>query len=670
MKTLAVATAISLCAAALSYAQSSPKSPAPSAADRALAQYFETEVEQLSSACLADVRTVEDWKNQREQRRRELAEMLGLWPMPERSPLQPVITGRIEREDFTVEKLHFQSMPGLYMTANLYLPRGGSAEKKAPAILYVCGHSDVKAPDGSSLGNKTAYQHHGIWFARHGYVCLVLDTVQLGEIRGVHHGTYNLRQWWWNARGYTPAGAEVWNGIRALDYLETRPEVDATRIGMTGRSGGGSYTWTVAALDERVKAAAPVAGITDLRNQVIDGAVEGHCDCMFFLNTYRWDFPMVAALIAPRPLLIVNTDSDTIFPLDGVQRLHAKTRRLYQLHNADARLGLVIGPGGHKDTQDLQVPVFRWFNQHLKGEDPLIATPAENGLEPASLRVFEKLPGDERTTRIQESFTLLPEAKPLAPEEALRLLQEQVFQGWKANVPPAQAKRAFRAEKQGAALEAYDVTSNAGMPLRLFVMSAAGTSRAQPASVRLEVFDAEGWSMWLARMRTAFAEELRGEGSDTPPDSTASNASAEAFAATVQQLSENGGTTLAWIAPRGIGPTAWSGDEREQTHIRRRFMLVGQTVDAMRVWDIRRALQALRHAHPAAAGHITLAARGPMAANALYASLFEQPVEKLELSALPKSHLAGPDYLNILRVLDLPQALELARGRHKVEERP
>src|SRR5215217_655671 len=110
------------------------------------------------------------------------------------------------------------------------------------------------------------------------------DTIQLGEIRGEHHGTYKDGRWWWAARGYTPAGVEAWNGIRALDYLETRPEVDRSRIGMTGRSGGGAYSWWVAALDDRIKVAAPTAGITTLRNHVVDGAVEGHCDCMFTVN--------------------------------------------------------------------------------------------------------------------------------------------------------------------------------------------------------------------------------------------------------------------------------------------------------------------------------------------------------------------------------------------------
>src|SRR5438270_9704582 len=233
-------------------------------------------------------------------------------------------------------------MPGLYVTGDLYVPHG--LKEPAPAILYVCGHARV-VKDGVVLGNKTAYQHHGEWFARNGYVCLVIDTLQLGEIEGIHHGTYNLGMWWWQSRGYTPAGVEAWNGIRALDYLCSRPEVDASRIGMTGRSGGGAYTWWVAALDERVKVAAPVAGITDLQNHVVDGTVEGHCDCMFIVNTYRWDYAKVAALVAPRPLLICNSDKDTIFPLDGVYRVHEQVRRIYKLLHAEQNLGLIITEG-------------------------------------------------------------------------------------------------------------------------------------------------------------------------------------------------------------------------------------------------------------------------------------------------------------------------------------
>ncbi len=220
--------------------------------------------------------------------------MLGLSPRPEKTDLAAVVTGKVEREKFSVEKLHFQSRPGLYVTGNLYLPK--NVDKPAPAILYLCGHGPVKK-DGVSYGNKVTYQHHGAWFAEHGYVCLIIDSLQLGEIEGIHHGTHRENMWWWISVGYTPAGVEAWNCIRALDYLETRPEVDRERMGATGRSGGGAYSWWVAALDDRIKAAAPVAGVTDLRNHVIDGVVEGHCDCMYFLNKHRWDYAQMAALL-------------------------------------------------------------------------------------------------------------------------------------------------------------------------------------------------------------------------------------------------------------------------------------------------------------------------------------------------------------------------------------
>ena len=113
-------------------------------------------------------------------------------------------------------------------------------------------------------GNKAIYQRDGAWYARNGYVCLVLDTGWLAKFkRRRDHGL-----WWWNSRGYTPAGVEAWFGIRALDYLCTRPEVDTNRLGITGHSGGGAYTWTVTALDDRIKVAAPLAGMADVQSHI------------------------------------------------------------------------------------------------------------------------------------------------------------------------------------------------------------------------------------------------------------------------------------------------------------------------------------------------------------------------------------------------------------------
>jgi dienelactone hydrolase len=616
--------------------------------DTNLIAYFEAEVGRIESACLADVRTLEDWEAMREDRRRQFLDMLGLWPLPDRTELAPVITGRLEGAGFTVEKLHFQSMPGLYVTANFYLPRDRSGP--VPAILYVCGHAEVKT-NGVSLGNKTAYQHHGAWLAQNGYACLVIDTLQLGEIQGDHHGTYRLGQWWWNSRGYTPAGVEAWNGVRALDYLGTRPEVDAERIGMTGRSGGGSYTWTTAAIDARVKVAAPVAGITDLRNHVCDGAVEGHCDCMFFINTHRWDFPMNAALIAPRPLLIVNTDADSIFPLDGVHRVFAQARRIYALHGAYDRLGWVIGPGGHNDSQNLQVPVLRWFNQHLKGTDPLITGAAEKRILPVDLRALAVRPEDQRNTTAQEFFGGDTRESVETLSELRSRLRERVFVGWPHSVEPLKLREEASMTAHGLRLRVMGFQSQAHVPLHLFLVDRPGNTVRR---LELGLLDDAGWESWLAgarRTHSGALERFPGGGSG---EGTAS----------WPEVPE--GTVLAWFSPRGLGPVAWPGDARKQVQIRRRFQLLGQTLDGMRVWDVLRALEAFREVHPGAQ-EMLLRASGTMAGHALHAGVFVGRPTRFILNDVPVSYRAGPDYLNAARITDPTQVLRWVQSVHPVE---
>lgn len=629
--------------------------------DRMIAEYFRSETARLAARSLADVKTLGDWTSQREEQRRRLQEMLGLWPLPERPPLEAAVTGRAEHAEFSVENVQFQSRPGLYVTGNLFLPKG--AARPAPAILYVCGHGTVKK-EGVSYGAKAYYQHHGAWLARNGYVCLTIDTLQLGEIEGLHHGTYREGMWWWNARGYTPAGVEAWNGIRALDYLQSRPEVDPERLGMTGRSGGGAYSWYVAALDERVKVAIPVAGITDLENHIVDGAVEGHCDCMYTVNTYRWDYAQVAALLAPRPLLIANTDKDPIFPLDGVNRVHAAVRKLYRLYNAADKLGLLITEGPHKDTQDLQVPTLHWLNRHLKGEDPPVRNWAERLLEPEQLKVFDRLPAEQRNTKIHETFVAA--ADPPAPPSSaaawaaqrdswLKALREKSFAGWPTEAPPLDLKPAFSVERHGIRFSAYDFTSEEPFRLRLYVAHRAGLER--PDLTVLNVLDGEGWTRWLAGMRAGFAGELSDEA---------------AVAADPKALEEMGAMfksfkwAMAYVAPRGIGPTAWDESGQKGVHIRRRFMLLGQTLDGMRVWDVRRALEALRSVKGPGQAPLWLQGERGMAGVALYAALFEPDVARLDLWELPRSHREGPDLLNVLKWMDVPQAVAMAAERSKI----
>lgn len=242
----------------------------------------------LSAAQATSLNDQAAWNKNRPELRRQMLYMLGLDPMPARTPLRARITGQFERERYRVEKIVFESMPGLYVTGDLYVPKQAG---RKPAVLYLCGH----AP--GPWGAKAQYQHHGIWLANHGYVAFLIDTIEFGEIPGIHHGTHDLGLWNWLSLGYSPAGPEVWNAIRAMDYLSTRPDVDAARVALTGISGGGAITWYAAAADERFHTAAPVCATWSAGSQVAEKSVVENCDCIYFPNTYGFDLSTVGALL-------------------------------------------------------------------------------------------------------------------------------------------------------------------------------------------------------------------------------------------------------------------------------------------------------------------------------------------------------------------------------------
>ncbi len=596
-----------------------------------LADFFEAEVTKLEQQNeLTQFETLEDWEKVRGQYRAELFDMLGLNPVPAKTELNTVVTGTIEHPEFIVEKVQFQSMPGLYVTGNFYRPK--VVQEKLPTILYVCGHGQVKK-DGVSFGNKTHYHYHGSWFARNGYTCLTIDTLQLGEIEGIHHGTYRENRWWWNSRGYTPAGVEAWNCIRALDYLETRPEVDATRIGVTGRSGGGAYSWWISALDDRIQCSVPVAGITSLRDHVVNGCVEGHCDCMFMVNTYRWDYAKVAALVAPRPLLISNTDKDTIFPLEGVVDIHRQVRHIYRLYKADDKLGLQITEGPHEDTQELHIHAFRWFNRFFRNDKSMITKTAEKFFQPEQLRVFALNPADEVNTRIDESF--VPAAAGLSKDQVLsqqdalsgrtaESLLERCFRAW-----PAREELSFDTRVE-AAKETANVT-------RI-------TFESQPhVMLRIDIRHPDSKS--LKEIRTLeLLVETTGPGSD------------------VQTLDGTDAVAVVATRPGAFGP--WIGDEKKQIQIARRFQLLGMTIDGMRVWDIRRTIQTIRQECPQLES-LKIRAQSGAEGVVMLASLFEEPVQELTLPGIvmDRDH---PTILNLSRTIPLELIPILAAQRTSI----
>jgi hypothetical protein len=666
-RSLVLAAALFALPFTLLQAETGPAKPDTSRGDKMIDDYFRSQVKQISDACLTDINSKEDWAKKRPAMRRQFLDMMGLDPLPARTDLKPVITGKIDADAFTIENLHFQSSPGLYVTGNLFIPK--KTKFPAPAILYVCGHAKVVI-DGVSYGNRTAYQHHAAWFAQNGYVCLIIDTLELGEILGEHHGTSRLNMWWWQTLGYTPAGIECWNAMRALDYLQTRQEVDAKRLGVTGRSGGGATSWWLAAADERVQCIIPVAGIADLRAHLVEGVaprfkkgvISGHCDCMYMVNTYRWDFAAVAALCAPRPLLLGNSDVDDIFPVPGYRDLADRVRKIYQLYGAGEKFALLETKGPHKDTLELRLGAYRWMNRWLKNEPGEVVEKDLPKFDVKDLKVFKKIPEDAANAYIHETF--IKPARPELPKspqvvkqwwkgkhkEWMEVLRDKVFHGWTNTPPPLDVKMAAEVKAHGLHLRAYDFTSEAGVPLRLWVLHSEKLKR--PKIVEATMCTESDWQELVNDLGPDFQGAL--QSSQPPPKKEKSKRGTDI----------NTDAVKVFVACRGIGPTRWSEvGTPADNHIKRKFALIGQTLDGQRVWDVRRALAVLREIPDLKGVPITLQGRGDMAGIALYAALFEDDVSALVLKNLPASHAEGPIFLNVRRYFDTPQALALAAPR-------
>ena len=583
--------------------------------DEMMNTYLKHRAEELNDQFLKGAKTKDEWLKNRSELRREYLDMLGLWPLPERTPLHATVTGKIDHDDIVIEKIHYQSKPGLYVTGNLYRP--AKIDGKLPAILYVCGHSG-RGRDG----NKTAFQDHGMWFASNGYVCFIIDTLQLGEIAGKHHGTYNLERFWWHSLGYTPAGVECWNGVRAIDYLVSRPEVDDTRIGVTGISGGGASTIWIAAADDRVRVAVPVSGMSDLQSYVTNRVINGHCDCMFLVNTYRWEWTTIAGLIAPRPLLFANSDMDPIFPMDGNRRIIARLRQLYKWFDHADLVDEHVSKGGHDYRPDLRVAIFQFFNKHLKNDTAAVKDADFKPLAGSELRVFAEdkdLPKDSINDKIDATF--IKTERPLLPEAG-------EFKTWKDDLLVKLKEKSFRT-----------------FPEKLSSAEPAGEVQETLQPLQVE----DGVTFHAISIVPAKAETTKGTLLILNPDEEVLTVTREWAKPFIDDR------VVIAILPRGCIPSKWTR-KNPPNYVERSHALLGMTVDTGRVRDVAGAARLFDERNKSSISW-RVVGRGQAGVLAAYAALFEPAIKEVIIVDPPASHKNGPHFLNVLRVLDVPDAL-------------
>lgn len=373
--------------------------------------------------------TREAWDRESQRLREQVLVSLGLWPLPEKSPLEPVIHGRVERDGYTVEKVFFASRPGHYVTGSLFRPR--EAKGRVPGVLCPHGHwqngrfydagADAAAEqirigaEEFDSGARSPLQARMVQLARMGCVVFHYDMVGVADNQPIGHSAgFNdvaAELWLQNKMGL-----QTWNSIRALDFLLSLPDVDPARIGVTGASGGGTQTFMLGAIDPRPTVAFPAV--------MVSTAMQGGCVCenASYLRQGINNITL-AALFAPRPQALSGADDWTI---DIESKGLPELKQVYALHGqADLVAAKCFPQFKHNYNQVARQMMFDWFNEHL-------------GLErdaPVKQTDFVPLTREELTVFDAEH----PVPADALPAEKLREMMTRETETWFAGLLPKSA---------------------------------------------------------------------------------------------------------------------------------------------------------------------------------------------------------------------------------------
>ncbi|MBN1290421.1 MAG: hypothetical protein JXB48_01155 [Candidatus Latescibacteria bacterium] len=348
---------------------------------------------------MAPVSNLDEWKVRREEVRETLLLRAGLWPEPERTPLNAKVFDERKGDGFTVSKVYFESLPGFYATGNLYRPTKG--KPPYPAVVTPHGHWQYGRLQNSEMGSIPG---RCIDFARMGFVVFSIDMVgyndsfqlphdpskSLAQLKADKPLPYEPRQMRADFHfpeaelyGFNLGGVQLWNGIRTIDFLCSMPYVDPERIGVTGASGGATQTIFLMTADDRVKVAAPV--------NIIGAAKHPGCGCEnlpgLWLDTSTVE---MAAAFAPKPLLLMSATEDP-WTNNTPDREYPMIRKYYSLYGAENMLKNVHIKAAHNYNAETRAAVYDWFCKHLKSSEPPIKNPVavSNELKNlGDLRVF------------------------------------------------------------------------------------------------------------------------------------------------------------------------------------------------------------------------------------------------------------------------------------------
>jgi cephalosporin-C deacetylase-like acetyl esterase len=562
---------------------------------------------------VARISTQADLKARQQYVRERMWSYLG--GHPERTPLNARAVGTLDRGDYRIEKIIFESRPAFYVTANLYLPKAGSAPY--PAILYPLGHErGAKA--------HQAWQRTLASLARRGFVCLAWDPLGQGERVQMYDEDLHDTKTQGSTVEHTMLGTQclltgthiaqytIWDGIRALDYLLARPEVDPKRVGCTGNSGGGTHTAYLSALDDRIQVAAPSCYITSWRRMLESiGPQDAEQVFPLFIKD-GLDYPDYIYAFAGKPFKMLTAIRD-FFPISGARATFAEVRQTLARFDLASHIDMFEYDDGHGYNRPRREAGYRWFTRWLESaenqepEAPVaLATPEELNCTPTgqvktsfpqATDVFtmnRKLAEDLRAKRHLPAAEIRRRARELAYYES-----------------PAASPRVtgYGQVKRGTTVvEKLTYESEHGITIPALLFIPATPSGRKPAVV---LADARGKSAAAGE-----AEELASRG----------------YLVLTPDL-------------RGFGETLPPTDRRD--YFVRNFgdyesamtaLLVGKTMAGMRATDVSAAVAVLSARADADPSHLAVIGRGLAAIPALLAAVFDDRIKILALDGMLVSY--------------------------------
>jgi len=580
--------------------------------------YYRQVSEKIGEQALQDIHSLKDWQAARPGLLREFFESMGLPKLPDYRDPNFTDCGIVKGKGFQMQKLAYQILPDCWASAGLYRPDPMPAGQ-VPAILYTCGHSAI---------GTHASQSHAIMWARRGYICMVFDTIEQNDNPGNHHGLYCDRHLDWVSMGYSAAGGELWNSIRALDVLEQADGVDRNKIGVTGISGGGAHSFFLAIADERIKAVATSCGVVRPKYLISRQHILTHCDCMCYHNLYRRDPIDFAALIAPRPLLFCFAIEDYLFSIELYKELHAGVKKIYRYYDREKNCRLFDYHGPHGYQPESVEQINQWFDEHLYGAPRVRLPLAAQELGEKQTSVFNGTP--PQPNRLE----LLPELLSDAGTVAL----PQDSGEWDG------IRNAARQTIKSSLMMNFDDTTR-------LQLNQLGDWRKGPSSYRKYTAAYHDNEIWVETLSPAMPSDKVFIGVAD---------SGEHARNVLMRLADSGGHTIVSIVPRFCG---FNSCTTQVTSLLRAGAYTGMTHFMLMLEDLQLIMPAVRKLPELQAKKIIMYGKGAAGVCALYQAILDDAIAGVVLDTIPATHRRGAYFLNVLKHLDIQHATGLVAPR-------